>query len=259
MKQLIALLYLYSIALTLPAQTQISKTIPAVEIQSADFNFQRADVTFSTWDKNEILIEGVVSINLGEVDDAFSIDVNSRNGQVSIATSVELDNIPQGTFVTKNGKTIKVDKGNNSISNYDCITNGHFVEIDLTVKIPRNLAIDIESLYGRISIENIVSQVTVHNTYGSVEARVATENKLGDIDLKSTYAEVDLSLPKNTEASMELKTDYGQIYTDLDMNIKSNKSMKRSFMGEKIKSTLNGGGTKIKLESNYSNVYVRQT
>lgn len=257
MKQLIAMLCLYFIAHTVDGQTQISKTIPANNITSASLSFEYADVTIKTWDRAEIEITGTVLINQGKNDDEFDMEINEKNGKVSISTSVDAEALPKSIWGKKNGKSMRINQG--EVDDHNCITYGSQIENKLIIMIPSNLELESSSIYGTTTVEGFTNSIKINNTYGFINASAKAISKSNTIEFTSIYAAVDLSLPSTAKVDMELKTDFGQIYSDLDMEIETNRSMSKKMFGDKIKSTLNGGGKKIKLESNYSNIYVRES
>lgn len=252
MNKLLATLSLYLIvSLSADCQTPINKTI-AVENQNLlKIETLYTDITVKTWDKNEILINGNVSINNGAEDEAFEMDIKEKSKHISIETSIDFKSL---TNELNSRKRNSYDK--------DCMTkysNGHMINSQLTITIPRSMELDVAATYGSVKVEELSQNTSIENTYGPIDVVVKNMETIENLILHSVYSTVDLTISPNVKADMELITDFGEIYTDLEMDIKTNQSMKKNFMGDKIKSSLNGGGNKIKLESNYSNVYVRQS
>ena len=65
---------LYGLGLTVNAQTPINKIIPVQAGQKVQLDFDYPElIKVTTWDRNEISIQGSVSINGGENDDAFQL------------------------------------------------------------------------------------------------------------------------------------------------------------------------------------------
>jgi hypothetical protein len=79
------------------AQTQVNKSIAVSPGQSIVIHFDYPDlIRVSTWDKNEVSIQGTVSINNGESDDAFELLTSSSGNTVSIRNEVRnLKDLPQ--------------------------------------------------------------------------------------------------------------------------------------------------------------------
>jgi hypothetical protein len=79
------------------AQTQINKSIPVSAGQTVLLHFDYPElVRVSTWDKNEVSVQGTVSINNGESDDAFELFTSSSGNTVSVRNEIKnLKSIPQ--------------------------------------------------------------------------------------------------------------------------------------------------------------------
>src|SRR3954468_12610536 len=90
------------------AQTPINKTIPLQSGQSIVMHFDYPElVQVSTWDKNEISIQGTVDINGGENDDAFVMENSTAGGTVNIRSEIRnLKSLPQRITVCGQGKKI---------------------------------------------------------------------------------------------------------------------------------------------------------
>src|SRR4026208_1818021 len=72
------------------AQTQINKSIPVSAGQSVLLHFDYPElVRVSTWDKNEVSVQGTVSINNGESDDAFELFTSSSGNTVSVRNEIK--------------------------------------------------------------------------------------------------------------------------------------------------------------------------
>lgn len=252
MNKLLATLSFYlMVSFSAECQTLINKSINVAHQSSLKIKTLHTDVIVKTWDKNEILIDGYVSIDEGASDDVFDLDIKEKSNYISIETSMNLQSLKKkNTYISSNNY------------NKDCsvkYSNGHMIKSELTITIPKSITLDIAATYGSVKVEDLSQNTSIENTYGSIDAIVENMENIENLMLHSVYSTVDLTISPRIKADMELITDFGQIYTDIEMDIKTNKSMKRNFMGDKIKSSLNGGGNKIKLESNYSNVYVRQS
>jgi hypothetical protein len=59
-------------------------------------------------------------------------------------------------------------------------------------------------------------------------------------------------LPADIAANINLKTDYGSMYSDFDYKVPA-QSIKKHLRG-----TINGGGIPIKITATYQNIYLRK-
>src|SRR5687767_13991149 len=71
------------------AQTPINKTIPVKTGQKISMRFDYPElIKVSTWDKNEVSVQGSVSINNGENDDAFELITSESGGTITIKNEI---------------------------------------------------------------------------------------------------------------------------------------------------------------------------
>src|SRR5437763_1016126 len=100
------LLALSLITVSAAAQTIINKTIPVQKGQTLKMKFDYPElVKVTTWDKSEIFFEGRVSINGGESDDAFKLEINTSGGEISIHNKIEnMDALPHRITVMRDGE-----------------------------------------------------------------------------------------------------------------------------------------------------------
>ena len=90
----------------------------------------------------------------------------------------------------------------------------------------------------------------VQSVYGMVEVK----NFQGPIEVISTYGGVDAALNINTTGELIAETNYGQIYSNLD--VKFSGGEEKNF--HTIVMAKPGSGPKQSFESKYGNVYLRK-
>ncbi|MEO0733155.1 MAG: hypothetical protein AAFZ52_09990, partial [Bacteroidota bacterium] len=67
---------------------------------------------------------------------------------------------------------------------------------------------------------------------------------------------VDVTLPANHSANLDLTTQYGDLMTDFDIAINTAKSKEKEFY-QRVIGTLGDGGSRLRCEAPYGNVYLR--
>src|SRR4051812_46512733 len=153
------LLMLCLFTVSAAAQTIISKTIPVQKGQKLKMKFDYPElVKVTTWDKSEISFEGRVSINGGESDDAFRLDINTSGGEISIRNEIRnMDAIPHRITVIRDGEKMVFRNraewrkyqdehgGKHSMMN-----EGVEMDIQLEIKVPKNMETYVESVYGLV-------------------------------------------------------------------------------------------------------------
>lgn len=223
------------------AQTPVNKTYPVTAGQKISFRFDYPElVKISTWDKNEISIVGSVSINQGESDDAFELLQSNLGNVIYIENKINnLKNLPKRITVNRGNEKLTF-KSEEDFRKYCKETGSDFnvkswgvdMDILLEIKVPRNIETKLECVYGLAEVKNFSGPLSVEATYGGV----------------------DVSVQEKATGELTAETNYGQIYSNLDLK----------FTGSEFKdfhtvvSAKPGNGPKYSFESKYGNVYLRK-
>ena len=250
------------------AQKTIEKTISTQPGDEVSFNFKRADVKFTAWNKNEISITGTALVNMGENNDAFTVEAKQKDGEWKISTFLKDEkNLPKMIEMSKDGvKTYqKVDTKDNwrgwdnvvDGKKYDYVSYGILTDIKLEIKVPQNIIMNIKSKFGDIDIVNFEGKLEARNTHGYIDASFSKPPK-NDVYIKSTHDFVDVSIPRNTAMDVLLKSSHGDMMTNVDLNVDAEKDGKKSHHPKKVSAKLNGGGKNLVLISTHDNVYLRE-
>lgn len=241
-------LFLLALSSLVSAQTKIEKSFPLKPGQKAIFQFDYPQAIFQLHDKPEILITGTVSINQGEHDSAFQLDAATTDADVTITSQLkDKENIPHRIsikkgdreyfFKTSNFNDPEVQKFLTENGNeYTYRSSGVMQEIKLIVFVPRNTAVKVESKYGLIEVTAFDGPFTVVSKYGGA----------------------DISFPSSPKGTINARTQYGEIFTNLD--IKFNQSTGGGKEGKRwTEITGNAGnGPLVNIESKYGNIYLRK-
>jgi hypothetical protein len=227
----------------LAAQTPINKSIPVQSGQKIDMHFDYPElIRVSTWGKNEISIQGSVSINSGENDDAFELITSSAGNTVIVRNEIHnLKDLPKRITINRDGQKMvfktKADYKKYADQNgkdYNMMSCGVDMDILLEIKVPRNVETRVESVYGMVEVREFTGPLTVEATYGGVDAALA-ERSTGEL-----IAE----------------TNYGHIYTNLELKFSSDNVQEKDF--HTFVSAKPGSGPRYSFESKYGNVYLRK-
>lgn len=224
-------------------QTALNKTIPVKSGQTINMRFDYPElVKVSTWDRNEIVVEGTVSINGGENDDAFVFENTVNGNVVDIRSSIkDLKKLPQRITIVRDGQKIMFkDKAElkkyqqEHGQGYNTMSWGADIDIELVIKVPKNVETRIESTYGMVEIRNFSGPLTVEATYGGV----------------------DVALQEKQVGELIAETNYGEIFTNFDAKFGGSESQNRDF--HTYVTAKPGSGPKYSFESKYGNVYLRK-
>jgi hypothetical protein len=195
---------------TAGAQQKIEKHISFSGKESIVMKIQIADsITIQTWNKNEVSVTALVSINENKDNEAYqtSFDESGKNIIVS-------GNFRDQYFKGRNNCCDKTD-------------------IFWQVYIPESSSFTVETINGNITISGKTDKMTV----------------------KSISGYIDLAVPENRRADLELKTISGTIYSDL--NLVPGKT--HSGIPMLIKDKMNNGGAPLILETISGDIFFRKS
>jgi hypothetical protein len=243
----IFIIILLTLAITCYSQRPIEKTVPVSTGQKLTLDFEYPQlIRVQTWDKKEVRIKGTVSINRGEHDNAFELQVNSLEQAVTIASFVrDKDKIPQRMlikrgdreyyFKTDNYNDPEVQKFLQEHGEIGYMSNGIIQEIELEVFVPENVETVINAKFGLVEVVKFRGPLTVNAIHGGVDVSIATP-AIGEL---------------------VARTEFGEILTNLD--IKFNSTMPEGHRNNwTIISAKPGTGPKYDLESKFGKVYLRK-
>lgn len=243
------------------AQTQ---EILNLKSESVTVESDYLDIKLETWDRDYIEIRSEVKINMGRDDDKHQLEFNNTNNGIEIFSSIDTKNIEQMVITTdkEGNKTYTNAKDwddNNDGKEFHSMNIGYEIDGLLTIFIPKNMDLNLHTTYGDVYMHGGYQAILVHSTYGLIEAKLEDINKMKNVSIKSTYDVVDLTLDKNSDASLNLQTSYGSVYSDLPFQSKNVKKNKHNHGcgHHSEKYILNNGSVNIDLVATYDNIYVR--
>jgi hypothetical protein len=215
---------------------------------------------------NNITVKGEVEINLGTENDAYKVTGEQDGNRFIIKTTLNEEDIEKAMVVKyKNGtkrifyKDEDKDPNNDEDEDRKWVSYGIDVEVNIVITIPQDKNLSVKSIYGSISVENMRKDVDIRCTYGGADLIQSSLYSTQNILIESTYGHVDVSVPVSVKADLSIKASYGSIYSNHDIKPNLDGSRDSTPFGENVKTKLNGGGNILKLESGYSNVYLRKT
>jgi hypothetical protein len=249
MKKYIVLLLLIGLALAPGlSQTKIEKTVPVQRGQKLTLDFDYPDlIKVQTWDKNEILIKGEVSINKGENDDAFELLIDNTPGSIRISSRLkDKQNIPLRITIKRGdeeyyfkAKDMHAPEVQKFIAehggDYNYMSQGIIQDITLDIFVPRGMESQVNAKYGIVEVKGFDAPLTVDAHYGGVDATISS----------------------NTTGELVARTCYGEILTNLDIKFDSNGLEPNRNHWIEIHAKA-GSGPKYALESKYGKVYLRK-
>lgn len=162
---------------------------------------------------------------------------------------------------------LKLPKGMNVLLEHSSATGSDIIIENMAGEI------EVSVNYNNVYLEKIHGPSAIKTVYGEIEAEFEKLAQNGSHSFYSVYGNVDVSLPEGANANVEMQTDYGSLYSNLDINIESSNDEDEDYdsddhhhhhsnchnvSSEFIDGTLNGGGVDLILRSNYENIYLRE-
>ena len=154
-------------------------------------------------------------------------------------------------------------------------------DIDYKISVPKNMKISIElGMFNSgdleiddlsadleldvknsdIKLNNITGPTVISSLSGDIEIVFSTVNQSSPFSIKAISGDIDLSIPANTPANLELGSMSGGIYTDFDIKSENEKSGSLTHVGghTKVRAKINGGGIKMTVSAISGNIYLRK-
>lgn len=247
MKKMIIGLYLILCNLVVFSQTEISRQVDVnkgqeVSIECSDANL----INVSGWEENYISLQARVSINNGNNDDAYSIDITHEKGSLLIAGSImDKDELPimiqikKGdqiySFNTSDMNSPEIqqfykDQGREGVQ---WVSHGVMWHIEYEIMVPQSINLNITSKHGLIEINNFGGPVLANSKHGGV----------------------DMAISPNAKSEFNLKSDWGEVFTNITLEYNE---IKPGNITEISCEMNGGGGPLVVLESKHGNIYLRK-
>jgi hypothetical protein len=129
--------------------------------------------------------------------------------------------------------------------------------------------IEVDTSDGPIVLTNVSGPVVADSSDGEIKAVFGKVVPGKPMSFSAMDGDIDITLPADVRASLKMKTDEGQIFTDFDIRLtpsqqKKEEDARKEGGGYRVafeKATLgliNGGGVEIQLTTYEGNIYVRR-
>jgi len=230
------------------------------------------DVTIIGHDKNEIIITTDFSGDYVDEPMKPKKAPDRAAGLQPIAVSAS-DNTGIGLVVEKDENSFSVLKMSKNARNKSykflvpnrakLMINDIHAEIQTTYIVNDFKGeVEIMALNSQIKMSNVSGPVVANATNGNVEITFnkITPDKPNSILSVNGY--VDVTLPKDAAANLELNTVNGDAYTDWEIKVDKDASAAMPMVAEmnmfNIEGTINGGGIPISIQSVNGDIFLRK-
>jgi hypothetical protein len=115
---------------------------------------------------------------------------------------------------------------------------------------------------GDIKIINVNGPIIVENSRGNTFIIFEEVSQNSPISIINSHGDIDITIPENTKANIEVSVPRGELYTDLELvsaeNSEEEEEEDKMRSTRTIKSKLNNGGVSIMIIASLGNVYLRK-
>ncbi len=275
MKKLAISLMLIAMGHLMMAQNQYKTEMKNSPNSTIDIQVGSDNVVIIGHDKNEIIITTDFKGEYIDVPTGQKKQVPDRAAGLKPLTADVSDNTGIGLVVDKAEdyfSVLKISKNarNKTYTFYipnkaHLSVNDVFAQAETTYSIENLMGeVEINALNSQIKMKNVSGPIVANSTNGNVEVIYSsvTPNKPNSILSVNGY--VDVSLPGNVAADMELNTVNGEIYTDMEILVDKNASKSLPVMAPNmnifsLEGSLNGGGTPFSIQSVNGDIYLRKS
>jgi DUF4097 and DUF4098 domain-containing protein YvlB len=129
--------------------------------------------------------------------------------------------------------------------------------------------IDINNINGPVTLTNISGNTLVHTVNGDITAVITRLAADKPSSFSTMSGDLDVTLPRDIKASLKMKSDQGEIYSDFDINMtrqpaksepaeQTAQGRYRIAFDKSLFGTINGGGPEISFNTFRGDIYIRQ-
>jgi len=172
---------------------------------------------------------------------ASSLNIKTNNGKVSLTKL----NISKELKVDSDFGEIELNQA--SAGSYDLHTNSGSINVDGAKK-----KLKAYTDFGGITIENAQS-VTADLKTNSGTVEFSGSLGKGPHMIKSDFGGIDITLPADSKLNMDLKTDFGDIRSDIPLTVALNESSDKNHQV----GVMNGGGDQLSVTTNSGSISIK--
>jgi hypothetical protein len=181
------------------------------------------------------------------------------------------------------GMELQVTENNNSVT----VNSGSWSnKLNLEIEIPTNMDVEakthndghlmVTNVQGEVELSNHNGEITALNISGSVlattfngDVKVTFDKVTEGVPMSyTTYnGDVNVSFPASMKATLKMKTEHGDIYSDFDVVFKNTGPVQKTdnkggvykvFIDDWKRGDINGGGPEMTMKNYNGDIYIRK-
>ena len=217
---------------------------------------------------SELDIEGHASDEIVIEADGYRGIPEKARGLKPLSASGE-DNTDVGLYLNQSGNVVEISGV--SRASFDAsylikvpermklkITSDHWNADDIEVEGVKN-EIEIKANSSSIELEDVSGPFVLNSLNGEITIAVSDLSQTGPSSISSTNGDIDITMPGDSRADLDLSCLNGEIYTNLEVDLdgKSEENLQRIGGGMKASGKVNGGGAEVTIHALNGNIYLR--
>lgn len=158
-------------------------------------------------------------------------------------------------------------------------------DVNFSITVPRNFSLylstvnggdvvvenvngemEISNVNGDVTLTNVGGSATVNTVNGDITASFNSINADSPMAFSNVQGDIDITLPANASVTAKMRSEWGEVYTDFDMNInRSNQEnidvdsdVYRVSINNWITGQINGGGPEYMFKTLRGDIYIRK-
>lgn len=177
----------------------------------------------------------------GDDNSGMGLNVNKDGNNIQVTCIVPITRHPEYQVKVPENISVKIESGCEKSSN-------------ITIENVKG-EIDIQNCHG-ITLKNIAGPLVLSTISGDIEAGFAPGRISKPVSINSVAGEIDITIPAQTSAILEISTIAGTFYSNFDFD--QTKDGLKKIGGNNISYELNGGGPKFSIATVSGNIYLRK-
>ncbi len=274
---LITILLLLSLAVALGQSSDPDKiTVPLSDPNRPAFirvSLISGSITIKGYSGKDVIVDA----KRGSDEDEYDEDNDEKDKSDKKRGLRHIPNMSTGVTVEEDDNEVTIATGG--------MASGRTV--DLVIQVPTNSSMKLSTINdGDIKVENVTGDIEVSNLNGDVNMKGINGSVVADalngeitvvftgVDTKKSMSfssmngDIDVTLPSDTKASLKLKNDQGEIYSDFDLKMNYNstfddnaarKGKRKVSMEKMMTAEINGGsGADILFKNFNGDIFIRK-
>ena len=237
---------LSSLTVAAKVTKNFSQSYPFEANGSIELENINGDIEFSSWDKNEILLE--YTITADDQDDLENVKVEVEHDKNEFDVEVDIDS---GGFMSWGGNSgevsfvLKVPQGV-SLEDVDSV-NGNIRIMGIAGDIKA------ETVNGKIVIKNVAKDLKFGTVNGDVDIYVDRLSSSSRIKGDTVNGDIEIHLPENEGFELRSDTVNGDLSNDFDIEVDEGE-----YVGADMDGEYKNGGASLKFDTVNGDIEIRR-